>query len=183
MPRHYPTMLSIITDSGVIGLRLLVLCLWFCIKRVSGYYCEFNLCASADQYCCGDNLCCDYVYHTWYMWVFIVFILLVASACGGFLRFCYYRTDPIFMHTQYVMLQPEESNYPNAPLDVESGGHMVYPFSGGINYSKPSGPPPPYTSAGSHKKFYDKGDKDWITRFFLLCEIFCYCLILYIAVH
>ncbi|KAB7500998.1 hypothetical protein Anas_14332 [Armadillidium nasatum] len=34
-------------------------------RMVMSNYCEWDLCRS-DQYCCGDNTCCDYVYSLWY---------------------------------------------------------------------------------------------------------------------
>ncbi|CAL1294575.1 unnamed protein product [Larinioides sclopetarius] len=37
------------------------------LNQVSAYYCNHDLCRE-DQYCCGDNLCCDYVYSPWYFW-------------------------------------------------------------------------------------------------------------------
>lgn len=57
---------------------------------VSGHYCEWDLCDS-EQYCCGDNLCCDYVYSLWYFWVGVVFLVLLLSACGGLFRYYYRR--------------------------------------------------------------------------------------------
>ncbi|KAB7500198.1 hypothetical protein Anas_12913 [Armadillidium nasatum] len=53
-------------------------------------YCEWDLCRS-DQYCCGDNTCCDYVYSLWYFWVGVIFLILMLSACGGLFRL-YYRS-------------------------------------------------------------------------------------------
>lgn len=59
-------------------------------RKVAGHYCEWNLCGS-EQYCCGDNLCCDYVYSLWYFWVGVLFLVLLLSACGGLFRYYYRR--------------------------------------------------------------------------------------------
>ncbi|KAF2352283.1 WW domain-binding protein 1-like [Trinorchestia longiramus] len=56
------------------------------LNLVEAHYCEFELCFS-EQYCCGDNLCCEYVYSLWYFWVGIVFAVLLVSACVGLFRY------------------------------------------------------------------------------------------------
>uniref|UniRef100_A0A0N7ZCE5 Vesicular, overexpressed in cancer, prosurvival protein 1 n=1 Tax=Scylla olivacea TaxID=85551 RepID=A0A0N7ZCE5_SCYOL len=58
--------------------------------EVAANYCEWDLCGG-EQYCCGDNLCCDYVNHHWYFWVGVVFMVLLVSACGGLFRYYYHR--------------------------------------------------------------------------------------------
>ncbi|KAK3849983.1 hypothetical protein Pcinc_043284 [Petrolisthes cinctipes] len=64
-------------------------------------YCEWDLCGG-DQYCCGDNQCCDYVYKHWYFWVGVVFLVLLVSACGGIFRYYYYRQWNTHAHTHHA---------------------------------------------------------------------------------
>lgn len=51
------------------------------------YYCDHALCSSTDQYCCGDNLCCDYANSWWYFWVSVLLILLIISLIWGLIGF------------------------------------------------------------------------------------------------
>ncbi|KAF8774657.1 uncharacterized protein LOC129983870 [Argiope bruennichi] len=68
------------------------------LNQVSAYYCNHDLCRE-DQYCCGDNLCCDYVYSPWYFWAGVVFMVLVLSACGGLFRYCYDSNSYVVLHS------------------------------------------------------------------------------------
>ncbi|XP_071533673.1 uncharacterized protein [Panulirus ornatus] len=73
------------------ALSLLKYLAFLCLtEKVAGHYCEWDLCGS-EQYCCGDNQCCDYVYSLWYFWVGVVFLVLLLSACGGLFRYYYRR--------------------------------------------------------------------------------------------
>ena len=50
------------------------------VARVSlAYYCDHNLCHAAEEYCCGDNLCCDYANSSSYFWLSILVVLLLLS--------------------------------------------------------------------------------------------------------
>ncbi|XP_076067031.1 uncharacterized protein LOC143040220 [Oratosquilla oratoria] len=79
--------------------------------KVLGNYCEWNICGS-EQYCCGDNQCCDYVYSLWYFWVGIVFVIILVSACGGLFRYYYRRWNnnkkrPSYSSLTYNILSEE----------------------------------------------------------------------------
>ncbi|KAG8192633.1 hypothetical protein JTE90_017195 [Oedothorax gibbosus] len=67
------------------------------LTQVSAYYCNHDLCRE-DQYCCGDNLCCDYVYSPWYFWAGVVFMVVMLSACGGLFRYCYDGKAYVVLH-------------------------------------------------------------------------------------
>lgn len=60
-------------------------------RGVAGYYCKHDVCISPEQYCCGDNLCCDYADSSWYLWILILAILLAFSLFYGL--FCVDRAD------------------------------------------------------------------------------------------
>ncbi|GFY51878.1 uncharacterized protein TNIN_66131 [Trichonephila inaurata madagascariensis] len=85
------------------------------VNQVSAYYCNHDLCRS-DQYCCGDNLCCDYVYSPWYFWAGVVIMILILSACGGLFRYCYESNSYVVMHSA------NETYYPcKGAVDEDKG--------------------------------------------------------------
>ncbi|GFU85084.1 uncharacterized protein TNCV_1553471 [Trichonephila clavipes] len=85
------------------------------VNQVSAYYCNHDLCRS-DQYCCGDNLCCDYVYSPWYFWAGVVIMVLILSACGGLFRYCYDSNSYVVMHSA------NETYYPcKGAVDEDKG--------------------------------------------------------------
>lgn len=54
---------------------------------VDAYYCDHDLCTH-EQYCCGDNLCCDYAsWWSWYVWVALLFVLGLSGLLWGCLRY------------------------------------------------------------------------------------------------
>ena len=71
-------------------------------QGVLGYYCRHDVCISPDQYCCGDNLCCDYANSSWYLWILILAILLALSLLYGL--FCVDRADKS-QHLTYKYLK------------------------------------------------------------------------------
>ncbi|XP_015904303.1 uncharacterized protein [Parasteatoda tepidariorum] len=88
-------------------------------NQVSAYYCNHDLCKE-DQYCCGDNLCCEYVYSPWYFWAGVVFMILILSACGGLFRYCYDN------NSSYVILQTTgDGYYPTKCLDDDKALNNV----------------------------------------------------------
>ncbi|GAB6029048.1 hypothetical protein CHUAL_004834 [Chamberlinius hualienensis] len=133
-----------------------------CFQMVVGYYCEWDQCGSA-QYCCGDNLCCEYVYSLWYFWVGILFVVILLSACGGLFRYCYYHSPPIVVHriTSYVRVpnvgsleEPERYLVGEYEDHVGSRPYSTLKLPG---YFPPQGPPPPYSAAVSmHNKSLPK---------------------------
>lgn len=84
------------------------------VSKVSAYYCNHDLCRE-DQYCCGDNLCCDYVYSPWYFWAGVVFMILVLSACGGLFRYCYDSNSYVVLHSC------KDEYYPTKGSDEDKG--------------------------------------------------------------
>lgn len=67
---------------------------WICLTvavnlfhPVAGYYCDHNLCSATEEYCCGDNLCCDYANSWWYFWVTVLLVLLIISLAWGLIGF------------------------------------------------------------------------------------------------
>ncbi|XP_063923615.1 uncharacterized protein LOC135137803 isoform X2 [Zophobas morio] len=46
-------------------------------KAVS-YYCEFGTCET-EQYCCGDNKCCDKLLDLWYFWLGLGIVIVVVA--------------------------------------------------------------------------------------------------------
>uniref|UniRef100_T1JH95 Calpain catalytic domain-containing protein n=1 Tax=Strigamia maritima TaxID=126957 RepID=T1JH95_STRMM len=81
-------------------------------NAVYAYYCEWDQCET-DQYCCGDNLCCDYVYSLWYFWVGIVFVVILLSACGGLFRYCYYNYRTGGHQSNYTLVPNLQAAYEN----------------------------------------------------------------------
>ena len=64
---------------------LTLLGILFTCSGVVGYYCNHDLCSSPEQYCCGDNLCCDYADSSWYLWILVLAIILAMSLLYGLL--------------------------------------------------------------------------------------------------
>lgn len=52
-------------------------------SRVNCYYCDHDLCSSSEQYCCGDNLCCNYANSSSYIWITILVLLLILFLIWG----------------------------------------------------------------------------------------------------
>lgn len=48
------------------------------IHPVHSNYCDHNLCSS-NEYCCGENLCCNYTNWTYYFWVVLVIATIIIS--------------------------------------------------------------------------------------------------------
>ncbi|XP_045619670.1 WW domain-binding protein 1 isoform X1 [Procambarus clarkii] len=87
-------------------------------STVAGHYCEWDLCGS-EQYCCGDNLCCDYVYSLWYFWVGVVFLVLLVSACGGLFRYYYRQWSSAGSGPPYIPF-PASPTYTSLPTRISS---------------------------------------------------------------
>lgn len=101
--------------ENLVDVSKLVMLLFYVLANVpaiTAYYCDHDLCED-DQYCCGDNLCCEYVYSLWYFWVGVVFLILVLSACGGFFRYCYDSNSYVVLHTCH------NDFYPSKNMDEE----------------------------------------------------------------
>lgn len=55
---------------------LLIVC---SVKQTFGYYCDHDFCA-AEQYCCGENRCCDYISSPfWFSWLSLIVVIVVIS--------------------------------------------------------------------------------------------------------
>lgn len=132
---------------------------WFLLllsftQEAWAYYCEWDLCGS-DQYCCGDNLCCEYVYSLWYFWVGVLFVVILLSACGGLFRYCYYNNSNSSSHGSSPIHC--SSNYSPVPDDMDALGMSDNECSARRgcpaqlktrpNYYLPREPPPPYSVA------------------------------------
>lgn len=65
--------------------HLTLLGILFTCSGVVGYYCNHDLCSSPEQYCCGDNLCCDYADSSWYLWILVLAAILAISLLYGLL--------------------------------------------------------------------------------------------------
>lgn len=75
----------------VVWLALLVATLACLPRAVDAYYCDHDLCSPTTEYCCGDNLCCDYAssWWSWYLWVSLLAAVLLLSLVWGCARmFC-----------------------------------------------------------------------------------------------
>ncbi|KAG5881706.1 hypothetical protein JTB14_006564 [Gonioctena quinquepunctata] len=48
----------------------------YAVNRVTADYCEFGTC-NEDQYCCGENKCCEKTVEVWYFWAGILLIAIV----------------------------------------------------------------------------------------------------------
>ncbi|XP_054716283.1 uncharacterized protein LOC129225798 [Uloborus diversus] len=105
------------TVGDVSGFVLFTINILLYVSEVSAYYCNHDLCRE-DQYCCGDNMCCDYVYSPWYFWAGVVFMILVLSACGGLFRYCY-ESNSYVVHTRYSF---KDSYYPTKSASEEDKG-------------------------------------------------------------
>jgi len=51
----------------------------FLLSLTSAYYCDHDLCSATDEYCCGDNLCCDYDSSSSSFWLTVLIILLILA--------------------------------------------------------------------------------------------------------
>ncbi|CAG0918080.1 unnamed protein product [Notodromas monacha] len=80
---------------------------------VEPYYCEFGQCGN-DEYCCGKNLCCTYVYRMWYPWIGVMFVLLLLLACAGLFRYC-------FTQTSLIIIPSSMTRQVSLPLGDDSG--------------------------------------------------------------
>lgn len=131
----FPVAIEVKNTMTASLLKLLAL---VCLSRkVSGHYCEYDLCDS-EQYCCGDNICCDYVYSLWYFWVGVVFLVLLVSACGGLFRYYYRRWSQEGGGPPYTSLpsspprtllpQHMSSHDPLFQVREDSGKHNLWKF-------------------------------------------------------
>lgn len=134
-----------------------------CFQVVWGYYCEWDLCGS-DQYCCGDNLCCDYVYSLWYFWVGILFVVILLSACGGLFRYCYYHSPQLVIHrvTSYVPVPNVGAADDAEHLLITDNHSSFHSYSAKKlpGYFSPQGPPPPYSATISSHTAHSKHNTD-----------------------
>lgn len=123
--------------------------------QVSAYYCEWDYCQEG-QYCCGDNLCCNYVYSPWYFWAGMVFLIIMLSSCGGFFRYCYPIQPHYIVHrvTSYIPVPThgttgDDNQGLTAYEDVEAP--PTYPNADRTESEDypppPVGPPPSYFQA------------------------------------
>ncbi|KAG8237720.1 hypothetical protein J437_LFUL017839 [Ladona fulva] len=133
--------------------------------KVTAYYCEWDLCGP-DQYCCGDNICCNNVYSLWYFWAGIIILVIMLSTCGGgFFRYCFAVRNQVTVKpvTKYMPLLNEQSTSDKSRLFDEINYEIMNdidhnlasqfaadPICGheeqSINLSDaPRGPPPPYS--------------------------------------
>lgn len=66
----------------------------------SAYYCDHNLCHAVDEYCCGDNLCCEYANSSSYFWLSILIVLLVLALVWALVTlFCL----PVLLHQRHSL--------------------------------------------------------------------------------
>ncbi|CAM1309546.1 Uncharacterised protein g5197 [Pycnogonum litorale] len=137
--------------SNIYKMLTVLLLTVFNLLSVNGNYCEYAACKS-DQYCCGDDLCCDYVYSLWYFWVGLIFFIMVLSLCGGLCRHFYYGAS------RPIIIQRITSYVPVARPYTDEVDHLTraeavcdippeYPECKGEFHAPPQGPPPPYTSS------------------------------------
>lgn len=51
------------------------------INSVHGNYCDHDLCSiTSNTYCCGENMCCEYINNwTYYFWVVLVIAIIIIS--------------------------------------------------------------------------------------------------------
>ncbi|CAG2165267.1 unnamed protein product [Oppiella nova] len=76
------------------------LALIWCVSPVFGYYCDHNFCQISSQYCCGDNLCCDYVNQTVFNSIVVVIsIIIISSILWALFRLFLYNKTFVVIKT------------------------------------------------------------------------------------
>ena len=87
---------------------------WMCFANweVFGYYCDHNFCQISSQYCCGDNLCCDYVNQMLFNSIIaIIAIITIVSIFWALFRiFCFNNTLVIIKKFGHKFLFKQKSD-------------------------------------------------------------------------
>lgn len=74
--------------------------IWICLINfnVFGYYCDHNYCEISSQYCCGDNLCCDYVNQILFnSIILIIAIITIASIFWALFRIFFFNNTLVII--------------------------------------------------------------------------------------
>ncbi|CAG0892414.1 unnamed protein product [Darwinula stevensoni] len=119
--------------------------------RVEGYYCTFNLCRG-DQYCCGNNICCDNVFNLLDTGV-AVLVFLFIILCAVLIRIFLFQGFRMFTDHMSQRFVPLRSSFNEEDTHALMDDMEDPPSVLGYQPMKddPKGPPPPYSESLGHK--------------------------------
>ena len=108
-----------VTDAAMRRLRTAVLLVVGAGDAALAYYCNHNLCDASNEYCCGDNLCCDYANSSSGLWLCILLLLLLLALLWLLLSLFWL---PSLRHRQHLLkllcalLRPRSSRVSILPI-------------------------------------------------------------------
>ncbi|XP_031564649.1 WW domain binding protein 1-like [Actinia tenebrosa] len=119
-----PTKMAGDTRLGSFFKIQLIYSCWMFIKNVDGYHCHPDWC-NYNEYCCGDDMCCDYLTGYWYIWLIGGVMIFSFTMVCCWMRCFRLRSQESHDHPKGYVSYGLTSNY-GEPLYVHQQPHGHY---------------------------------------------------------